>query len=137
VVQTTPQNEYTVSEARYTDASLRRDSPNRIGTPGSVAALARLRGTLAGENCTDMTAGGNYAVNNLGGYLSGMFDFDLPCFFGRHVYYGIENTTSPGGGTGPYVAYTSSQAQGGRRNQRTSAFHWVVKEIRRAGATGL
>jgi hypothetical protein len=32
----------------------------------------------------------------------------MPFFYGRHVYYGITGAASAGGGTGPYVAFTSS-----------------------------
>ncbi|MFM0737994.1 DUF3443 family protein [Paraburkholderia xenovorans] len=59
-------------------------------------------------NATVVTAGGNTAFNNLGVFSGGQLDLGIPAFYGRHVYYGITGTTSTGGGTGPYVAYTSS-----------------------------
>lgn len=44
----------------------------------------------------------NYAFNNLAGEIGGTssFDLGLPFFYGRHVYYGIDN-----GGQSPYVAF--------------------------------
>ncbi|NPT55186.1 DUF3443 family protein [Paraburkholderia elongata] len=59
-------------------------------------------------NGATLTASGNNAFNNLGIYLSKQFDFGMPLFYGRHVYYGISGTASTGGGTGPYVAYVSN-----------------------------
>jgi hypothetical protein len=59
-------------------------------------------------NGATLNASGNYAFNNLGIYLSRQFDFGMPFFYGRHVYYGISGKASTGGGTGPYVAYVSS-----------------------------
>ena len=50
---------------------------------------------------------GNYAFNDIAGAASGMMDFGMPFFYGRHVYVGIVGKTSTGGGTGPYVAYVS------------------------------
>jgi hypothetical protein len=59
-------------------------------------------------NGATLNASGNNAFNNLGIYLSRQFDFGMPFFYGRHVYYGISGKASTGGGTGPYVAYVSS-----------------------------
>lgn len=47
---------------------------------------------------------GNYVFNDLGGPVTGMFDWGLPFFLGRDVYVGIENASSSLG-TGPYWAY--------------------------------
>ncbi|MCC8393221.1 DUF3443 domain-containing protein [Paraburkholderia sp. MMS20-SJTR3] len=48
--------------------------------------------------------GNNYAFNNLAGQLGGnSFDLGLPFFYGRHVYYHLDQTAS--GGAAPFVGY--------------------------------
>jgi hypothetical protein len=44
-----------------------------------------------------------FAFNNLGGPLPGMLDFGLPFFYGRRVYFGMDQTAA--GGSAPYVAF--------------------------------
>jgi hypothetical protein len=46
----------------------------------------------------------NTAFNNLGGNHAGAFDYGLPFFFGRKVYFAIDNKNTSGG-VGPYYAY--------------------------------
>ena len=45
------------------------------------------------------------AFNNLGGPTATVFDWGLPFFFGRNVFTAIEGQTTPGGPTGPYLAF--------------------------------
>lgn len=60
-------------------------------------------------NATALFSSGNFAFNNLAAPLfSGYVDLGIPFYYGRHIYHGIAGKTSVGGGTGPYVAYTSS-----------------------------
>lgn len=66
------------------------------GTSGQV--------TFNIANAESLFATNNAAFNDLGGDNSGSFDWGMPFFFGRNVFVGIENQTSPGG-TGPYWAY--------------------------------
>lgn len=49
--------------------------------------------------------GNNYAFNDLAGQIGGnsSFDLGLPFFYGRHVYYGFDQTAN--GGQTPYVAF--------------------------------
>jgi len=49
--------------------------------------------------------GGNTAFNDLGGPLSGMFDWGLPFFFGRPVFFGIAGQNPSISGNSPFYAY--------------------------------
>lgn len=58
-------------------------------------------------NASQLFSTGNRAFNNIGGPLPGFpgaFDWGLPFFFGRKVFFGIQGQSTPGG-TGPYYAY--------------------------------
>ncbi len=81
-------------------------------TVGRSATLFASNSTVSvGFNIANgltLSASGNSAFNDIGAFSSGTLDFGLPFFYGRHVYYGFAGKTSPGGGTGPYVAYVSN-----------------------------
>ncbi|MFM0209034.1 DUF3443 domain-containing protein [Paraburkholderia sediminicola] len=74
--------------------------------------------TLAGQNSTTASVSigilsastlfgstSNYAFNDLAGQIGGSssFDLGLPFFYGRHVYYGFDQTAN--GGQAPYVGF--------------------------------
>ncbi|WNC89883.1 DUF3443 domain-containing protein [Paraburkholderia sp. FT54] len=69
---------------------------NNAQTSASIGILSAA--TLFGN-------GNNFAFNDLAGQIggSGSFDLGLPFFYGRHVYYGIDQTAS--GGQTPFVAF--------------------------------
>jgi hypothetical protein len=74
----------------------------------SISSLATATIDFNVANANTLFASVNYAFNDMASYMTGIFDMGIPFFYGRHVYYGITGTTSAGGGTGPYVAFTSS-----------------------------
>lgn len=73
---------------------------NKATTTASIGILSAQ--TLFG-------GAGNFAFNDLGGQIGGnsSFDLGLPFFYGRHVYYGIDQTQNGlfPGGQAPYVAF--------------------------------
>ena len=63
--------------------------------------------SFSAANAKTLVANGNYAYNNITGQIGGnLFDWGLPFFFGRSVYFGITGRTS-NAGVGPYYAYTN------------------------------
>ncbi|WP_233803948.1 DUF3443 domain-containing protein [Paraburkholderia sp. HP33-1] len=68
----------------------------------NVSAAANI-GILNAQ--TLFASGTSYAFNDLAGQISGntSFDLGLPFFYGRYVYYHLDQTAS--GGASPYVAY--------------------------------
>jgi hypothetical protein len=58
------------------------------------------------NNATTLFNTNNIAFNNLGGDVSGIFDWGIDFFYGRSVYVGVQGGTSyPKFGPGPYWAF--------------------------------
>ena len=82
-------------------------------TTQSYLAALTLKNSVQGNvsfsaaNAKTLVANGNYAYNNITGQIGGnLFDWGLPFFFGRSVYFGITGRSS-NAGVGPYYAYTN------------------------------
>lgn len=69
------------------------------GAPGGMAL------SMSVGNATQLLSNGNFALNNLAGSLGGasFVDFGMPFFYGRTVYYGMDQSDS--GGASPFVAF--------------------------------
>ncbi len=85
----------------YCPTSGQTRSVNLVGLNG-VTATANV-GILSASTLFSNTS--NFAFNDLGGQvgLGGSFDIGLPFFYGRYMYYGIDQTAS--GGQQPFVAF--------------------------------
>jgi len=86
----------------YCPASTTNFVATTIGVNGTSTAVAL--SIANADSLFSSNNGNNAAFSNLGGSNSGSVDWGLPFFFGRNVFVGIENESSPGG-TGPYWAY--------------------------------
>ncbi len=73
-----------------------------LSTPGAAGGLAL---SMAVGNASQLLANGNFALNDLAGNLgiSSFVDLGMPFFYGRTVYYGLDQSSS--GGTGPFIAF--------------------------------
>ncbi|MDE1181247.1 DUF3443 domain-containing protein [Paraburkholderia sp.] len=86
----------------YCPSSSQTRTVTLVGTGGN--SLAAQIG-IANAQSLFRSGNNNYAFNDLAGQLSttGIFDLGLPYFYGRYVYYGMDQTAS--GGQSPYVAF--------------------------------
>ena len=85
----------------YCPSSGQTRTVNVVGLNG-VSAAANI-GILSAA--TLFSNGNNYAFNDLAGQIggAGSFDIGLPFFYGRYIYFGIDQTAL--GGQAPFVAY--------------------------------
>ncbi|MBU6489979.1 MAG: DUF3443 domain-containing protein [Burkholderiales bacterium] len=73
------------------------------GSPGAPNGSAL---SMSVGNASSLLANGNYALNNLAGSLgtnATFIDLGMPFFYGKTVYYGMDQTAS--GGASPFVAF--------------------------------
>lgn len=73
------------------------------GSPGAPNGSAL---SMSVGNASSLLANGNYALNNLAGSLGSSLSFvdlGMPFFYGKTVYYGMDQTAS--GGASPFVAF--------------------------------
>jgi hypothetical protein len=72
------------------------------GRQGSAYGLV----SFSVANALSLAATGNKVFYNVAGTFGGsFFDFGLPFFFGRNVYFGIDGQITSGAGKGPFFAY--------------------------------
>lgn len=74
---------------------------------GTAGAAGGLPLSMSIGNATSLLQNGNFALNDLAGSLgtgATFVDLGTPFFYGRNVYYGIDQTSSPGGAA-PFVAF--------------------------------
>jgi hypothetical protein len=86
----------------YCPASLTSFSAVQAGTSGSPQVGVSFQ-VINAESALAIS-NQNTIFNNLGGKISGNFDWGIPFFFGRTVFNGIDGKTSSLG-TGPYFAW--------------------------------
>lgn len=87
----------------YCPSSAVSRSPSVTGFNGTTASIA-----LSIDNAETLFGDGGYAYNNVGGLLSGNdFDFGLPFFLGRTVYFNYDPAAGGTGGvaTTAFVAF--------------------------------
>ena len=86
----------------YCPASTKNTSATIQGSNGATAVVS-----FSIANAASLVANSpDFAViNNLGGPAADVFDWGLPFFFGRNVFTAIEGTSTPGGPSGPYLAF--------------------------------
>jgi hypothetical protein len=82
--------------------TLNRTANLTAATNGQQSAVA-----LEVANADTLVLTGNKAFNNLAAPWSGIasFDWGMPFFYGRRVYFGIYGRAAPVGATPPYVAF--------------------------------
>ncbi|MFM0740354.1 DUF3443 domain-containing protein [Paraburkholderia xenovorans] len=85
----------------YCPSSAQTRNVNLVGLNGAKATASI--GILSAA--TLFSNAGNYAFNDLAGQIGGnsSFDLGLPFFYGRYVYYGLDQTAT--GGPAPFVGY--------------------------------
>lgn len=86
----------------YCPASTKNASATIQGLNGATAAVSF---NVANAASLVANSPGFTAFNNLGAPIANVFDWGLPFFFGRNVFTAIEGASTPGGPTGPYLAF--------------------------------
>jgi hypothetical protein len=75
---------------------------NLVGANGAKGSATL--NIVSAQTLTTNNNGSNFAFNNLAGQIGmNAFDLGLPFFFGRYVYYGMDQTAA--GGAAPFVAF--------------------------------
>lgn len=82
--------------------------------PSSLVSLTATQAGASGRprvninfeisNAVAAVTGPNFMFDNIGGNFAGTFDWGMPFYFGKTIFHGIENKSSPLG-TGPYWAW--------------------------------
>lgn len=86
----------------YCPSSAQTRTINLVGTNGAKGS-AQVN-IVSAQTLTSNNNGNNFAFNNLAGQIGmNAFDLGLPFFFGRYVYYGMDQTAN--GGQAPFVAF--------------------------------
>ncbi|WP_322029134.1 DUF3443 family protein [Paraburkholderia sp. J76] len=86
----------------YCPAATQALTATAFGNAGATTPV-NLSFTVANENALASTHASAFS-NLAGSGARATFDWGLPFFFGRHVYFAIANRTAPGGAA-PYVAF--------------------------------
>jgi len=102
-----PDNSLTVCPANsnvpdfYCPSTPQTRTINLVGLNGAKGSA-----TLNISNAQTLVNSGNLAFNNLAGQIGmNAVDLGLPFFFGRYVYYGMDQTSNGSGPQAPFVAF--------------------------------
>jgi hypothetical protein len=85
----------------YCPASTTAQSATLVGSPGAPSKAMQ----FSIGNANSLFATNNNVFFEIGGTSTFGFDWGMPFFMGKSVYFGIAGFSSPGLGTGPFVAF--------------------------------
>jgi len=94
------------SESEYSGFYCPSSTQNQSAQVSGASGMATVTVPFSVANAATLFNSGNAAFDNLAGTSveDGEFDFGLPFFFGRSVFFAIENQSTPAG-LGPYYAF--------------------------------